>query len=68
MSSDETSINSDTKPSVHTVTGTSRHVTEAVLPGSELIYVAYDRGMRRPCASSRPDGGVREEKCGPGAL
>src|ERR1700688_2493813 len=51
MSSDETSIDSETKPSVQTVVGTSRQVAsgvlmEGVLPGARLIDGAYRAVMR----------------------
>src|SRR5260370_35886425 len=37
MSSEEVSISRETKPSVQTVAGTLRHVTETVLPASGLM-------------------------------
>jgi hypothetical protein len=41
MSSDETSISNETKPSVQTVVGTLRHVTEAVLLASGVMDEPY---------------------------
>src|ERR1035437_5891534 len=55
MSSDEVSINKETKPSVQTVVGTSRHVTEGVLASSGFMDETYRAVARRSCAKSNVD-------------
>src|ERR1700675_2077021 len=74
MSSDETSIESETKPSVQTVVGTSRQVAsgvlmEGVLPGARLIDAAYRTVNVWACVSSifrrRPGGNDRKELASP---
>lgn len=53
MSSDETSISKETKPSAQTLFGTSRHVADDIFSVSELI-TKYSRPSGADLALSQP--------------